>query len=75
MKMRNVYTLKVTDPLPKGKQLAKELLAFQMRGFPIQKALEIFKRPMTWTFTNKREAAKAARRFKNDGTGRTVTLS
>ena len=72
----NTYTVTVYKQLPPLAQIAKDLLSFQLRtGFPINKALELYKRPMTWTYSNKRDANRHARRFQNDGTGRTVTLT
>lgn len=72
----NTYTVTVHKQLPALAQIAKDLLPFQLRtGFPIRKALEIYKRPMTWQFTNKRDAQRQARMMRNDGTGRIVTLT
>jgi hypothetical protein len=74
--MKNTYTVTVTKPLPSLAQIAKDLLPFQLRtGFPIRKALELYKRPMAWEFTNRREAQKWERMMNNDGTGRTATLT
>jgi hypothetical protein len=71
----NTYKVIVVKPLPPLAQIAKDLLSFQLRtGFPIRKALELYKRPMTWEFTNRREAQKWARMMTKDGTGRTATL-
>lgn len=56
--------------------MAKDLWRFQVRtGIPIRKALEFYKRPIAYEFTNKREAARVARSFCKDGTGRTVTVT
>jgi hypothetical protein len=74
--MKNTYTVSVQKQLPPLAQIAKDLLGFQLRtGFPIRKALELYKRPMTWEFTNRRDAERQARRFRNDNTGRIVTLT
>ena len=74
--MKTTYTVTVIKQLPPLAQIAKDLLGFQLRtSFPIRKAFELYKRPMTWEFTNRRDAERQARRFRNDGTGRTVTLS
>ena len=72
----NTYTVTVYKQLPPLAQIAKHLLSFQLRtGFPIHKALELYKRPMTWDYGNKRDAERQARSFRKDGTGRTVTLT
>jgi len=72
----NTYTVSVYKQLPAREIMAKHLLSFQLRtGFPIQKALELYKRPMTWEYGNKRDAERQARSFRKDGTGRTVTLT
>lgn len=74
--MKNTYTVTVYKQLPAREIMVKHLLGFQLRtGFPICKALELYKRPMTWEYTNKRDAQRQARIFRNDGTGRTVTLT
>ena len=74
--MKNTYTVTVQKQLPPREVMAKDLLACQLRtGFPIRKALELYKRPMTWEYTNKRDAQRQARMFRTDGTGRTVTLT
>lgn len=72
----NTYTVSVFKPLPPLAQIAKDLWPFQVRtGIPIRKALEIYKRPLCYELTNKREAARVARGFCNDGTGRIVTIT
>ena len=72
----NTYTVTVYKQLPPLAQIAKDLLSFQLRtGLPIRKALELYKRPMTWEYGNKRDAQRQARMFQKDGTGRTVTLT
>ena len=72
----NTYTVTVYKQLPTREIMVKHLLGFQLRtGFPIHKALELYKRPMTWDHSNKRDAQRQARMFQNDGTGRTVTLT
>jgi hypothetical protein len=74
--MMNTYTVSVYKTIPALPQLAKHLLGFQLRtGFPIRKALELYKRPMTWEYGNKRDAERQARSFRKDGTGRTVTIT
>lgn len=72
----NTYIVSVYKQLPSLPQMAKDLWRFQVRtGIPIRKALEIYKRPLCYELTNKREAARVARGFRNDGTGRTVTVT
>ena len=72
----NTYTVTVYKQLPTREIMVKHLLGFQLRtGFPIRKALELYKRPMTWDYGNKRDAERQARSFRKDGTGRTVTLT
>lgn len=72
----NIYTVSLEKQLPSKAIMAADLLRFQLRtGFPIQKALELYKRPLSWTFTNKREARRHAAACRKDGTGRAVTLT
>lgn len=74
--MKKTYTVIVCKQLPLLAQIAKDLLSFQLRtGFSVEKALELYKRPMTFVYGNKRDAERQARRFQNDGTGRTVKLA
>jgi len=72
--MKTIYTVSLPqDPQPKS-VMAKGLLSFQLRtGKPIKEALALYTRPLTYSFTNKRDAVKFANGFRREG--RTVNLT